>query len=76
MICPIEMKTKEDVERVSREAANLGIDMSVSCGNVMIDPRSILALFTLMGKRANLVAPDHLNPKVFERLVKRMGVAV
>ena len=45
MICPIKMNTKEDVVRVSEVAANAGIDMSVSCGNAMIDPRSILGLF-------------------------------
>ena len=69
------MNTKEDVVRVSEEAANAGIDMSVSCGYVMIDPRSILGLFSLIGKDALLVAPDDMNPQYFQRLVKRMGVA-
>lgn len=75
MICPIFMKDTADVQRVSDVAAEAGIDMSVSCGNVMIDPRSILGLFTFMGKDALLVAPDDLNPNYFMRLVKRMGVA-
>jgi hypothetical protein len=49
--------------------------MSVSCGNAMIDPRSILGLFAFVGKDALLVAPDDLNPNYFMKLVKRMGVA-
>ncbi len=75
MICPIFMKDAKDVERVSAVAAEAGIDMSVSCGADMIDPRSILGLFTFMGKDAILVAPDDLNPNYFMRLVKKMGVA-
>ena len=49
--------------------------MSVSCGNHMIDPRSILGLFTFIGKDALLVAPDDMNPNYFMRIVKKMGVA-
>lgn len=75
MICKIMMKDERDVVRVSEEAANAGIDMSVSCGNAMIDPRSILGLFSFIGKEAVLVAPDDLNPRYFQKLVKRMGVA-
>ena len=56
MICPIFMKDAKDVERVSKVASEAGIDMSVSCGHDMIDPRSILGLFTFMGKDALLVA--------------------
>ena len=75
MICPIFMKDTKDVERVSKVAADAGIDMSVSCGNAMIDPRSILGLFNFVGKEALLVAPDDMNPNYFMRLVKKMGVA-
>lgn len=75
MICPIFMKDTADVQRVSDVAAEAGIDMSVNCGNAMIDPRSILGLFTFMGKDALLVAPDDMNPNYFMRLVKKMGVA-
>lgn len=70
------MNTKEDVLRVSNEAANSGLDLSVSTGTEMIDPRSLLGLFNFMGKEAHLVAEDDVNPKYFQKLVKRMGVAV
>ena len=74
MIHPIRMETIKDVQKVSEEAAQSGLELSVTCGNVIIDPRSILALYTLMGKDALLVAEDNTNPKAFMRLVKRMGV--
>ena len=75
MICPIRMNSHEDVVRVSDIVANSGIEMSVSYGSTMIDPRSILGLFAFIGKDALLVAPDNLNPKYFMKLVKKMGVA-
>ena len=75
MFCPIRMNSHEDVVRVSDIVANSGIEMSVSCGSTMIDPRSILGLFAFIGKDALLVAPDNLNPKYFMKLVKKMGVA-
>ena len=41
----------------------------------MVDAKSLLALFTLVGKSAILVAPDHLNPKRFMKLIEKMGIA-
>lgn len=76
MILPIKMKNPEDVTRLSNTIAETGIHMAVHCGNVMVDARSILALFTLIGKDAILVAPDDTNPKFFSKLVHKLGVAV
>ena len=76
MICKIKMNTENDVVKVSEVAAKTGIDMSVSCGNDMIDPRSLLGLFNFIGKEAVLVAPDDMDHRYFQKVVKRMGVAV
>jgi hypothetical protein len=75
MIYPIEMKNAEDALRVSNEASRAGLDLTVSAGTIILDPRSLLALFTLIGMKAVLVAPDNTDPEVFMRLIKRMGVA-
>lgn len=75
MIYPIEMKNAEDALRVSNEASRAGLDLTVSVGTIVLDPRSLLALFTLIGMKAVLVAPDNTDPEVFMRLIKRMGVA-
>lgn len=75
MIYPIIMKDEKDVQRVSKVAADAGIDMSVSSGTAMIDPRSLLGLFNFVGKKVNLVAPDEMDPNYFMKLVKKMGVA-
>ena len=75
MICPIYMENVKDVQKVSNIAAQSGIDMTISCGTIAIDPRSILGLFALMGRKVLLVAPDNTNPTHFMSLVKKMGVA-
>ena len=40
---------------------------------VMLDARSILGLFALVGKRVNVVAGDRVNPASFEKLVNKMA---
>lgn len=74
MIYPIFMKDTKDVERVSKIAATADIDLIVSYKLDAIDPRSILGLFTFMGKNALLVAPDNTNPDYFMQLIKKMSV--
>jgi hypothetical protein len=76
MFCKIQMNTNEDVMRVSREAALSGIEMTVSKGHVIIDPRSVLGLFGLVGETVTLVAPDDVDHVKFGKIVKRMGVAI
>lgn len=75
MTYPIEIKTREDVIKLNKEATKSDIKLSISTGTTILDPRSILCLFALIGKKVNLVAPDHSDPNNFLRLIKRMGVS-
>ena len=74
MIYPIKLESAQDVVKLNNFAANEDYNLSVSSGNTMIDAKSLLALFTLVGKTCMLVAPDHLNPKKFMKLIERMGL--
>lgn len=74
MIYPIKLESTQDVVKLNNFAANEDYDLSVSSGNTMIDAKSLLALFTLVGKTCVLVAPDHLTPKKFMKLIERMGL--
>lgn len=38
----------------------------------MVDAKSLLALFSLLGREASLVAPDGISPKQFQKVVDRM----
>ena len=38
----------------------------------MLDARSLLGLYALIGKRVNVVAEDSVDPKSLDRLVAKM----
>lgn len=72
MLMNVKINTKEDVERLSRIASEQPFDMGVHTNVVMLDAKSLLALYTLIGQKVAIVAPDGLNPNYFAKLVKKM----
>lgn len=72
MIAEVYLKDSSAVERLNREACQQMFDLSVSCGSTMVDAKSLVALFPLVGKKVHIVGPDELNPKYFRKMVKRM----
>ena len=74
MVYPVSVRTMEDVRRLNQVATEQDFTIYISCDNVMIDLKSLLGLFTLLGKRCTLVAPDHASPDAFMKALKRMGV--
>lgn len=75
MIKTVKLNTVEDIQRLNRVATSEYFDMSVSCGHIMIDAKSLLALFALIGRQVSLVAPDEISPKYFQKTVKRMKLS-
>lgn len=74
MVFTIKMNSPEDAKRLNEKAFEYDGKLSVSCGATTIDPKSMLALFTLIGKKGvKLVAPDHENPDKFAELVENIG---
>ena len=72
MIREIEIKDSAQVERINRLAAKAPYEVWLSSGSVMLDARSLLGLFALVGKKANVVAEDDVSPRAFEKLVSKM----
>ena len=68
----IDIKTKEQAEKISDLASKAPYEVWLSDDTVMLDARSLLGLFALVGKRVNVVAEDNVNPRSFERLVNKM----
>ena len=68
----IDIKSKEQVEKISELASQAPYGVWLSTGAVMLDARSLLGLFALVGKKARVVAEDNVNPKAFSRLVSKM----
>ncbi len=69
----IDIKSKSQVQNINYLASEAPYEVWLSAGNVMLDARSLLGLFTLIGHRASVVVEDDVNPTQFERLVNRMA---
>ena len=65
MVHSIKFETKEDLYRFSELASkeDFGIYISTPCGQ--LDAKSLLALFTILGKDVNVVAPDRADADKF-----------
>ena len=74
MVYEIELNSPKDVQNLNEAAAKYDGNLTVNCGSTIVDARSLLALFALIGKQnIKLVAPDHDNPDKFAEVVKKIG---
>lgn len=73
----ITLKSKDDIEHLSNLASEQPYEVYVHSNDdiVMVDARSLLALFTLIGKRCKVVAEDNVDPKMFAKFVRKCGLA-
>lgn len=76
MTLDIRINDKADVEHLNSEACRAQENLWVHSndGLIMVDARSLLGLFALIGKPCKLVGEDYLNPKVLTRVARRAGV--
>ena len=65
MIQPIKFMTKEDLYRFSELASQQDFNIYISTPYGQLDAKSLLALFTILGKEVNVVAPDHSDADKF-----------
>ena len=72
MVREIEIKDGSQVEKINRLACDTPFEVWLSSGTVMLDARSRLGLFALVGKKANVVAEDNVDPRAFRKLVDKM----
>ena len=72
MTYPYKIETKEDLRRLSELASNEDFNIYISTSSVMLDAKSLLALFTILGKEINLVAPDHVASDKFSKFIARL----
>jgi hypothetical protein len=73
MVYEIKLDKLEDAKNLNDAALNYNGKLMVSCGSTMVDAKSILALFALIGrKNVKLVAPDHESPEKLSNFVKRL----
>lgn len=73
MVYEIKLNSPKDVKVLSDAALDFDGNLTVSCGSTIIDARSLLALFTLIGrKNIKLVGPDHGDSDKFIKIIKQI----
>lgn len=72
MFKEIEIKNEAQVEKINKLACGAPYEVWLSSGNVMLDARSLLGLYALVGKKVRMVAEDNVDPGQFSKLVDRM----
>ena len=72
MVYPYRINTKDDLVKLSELACQEDYPIYISTSYGQIDARSLLGLFTVLGKDINLVAPDHSCAKDFSRFINKL----
>ena len=73
MVKELEIKTPAQVQRINRLASEQPYEVFLTNGTVMLDARSLLGLFTLIGQKALVVVEDDVDPVRFGKLVQHMA---
>ncbi len=73
MLKEIEIKDQAQIERINRLACQAPYEVWLFTKDIMLDARSLLGLFALMGRKASVVVEDTVSPSAFNRLVTKMS---
>lgn len=68
----MKIKDAAQVEKINRLACGAPYEVYLQTETVILDARSLLALYALVGQTVYVVAEDHVNPCHFGRLVSEM----
>lgn len=72
MLKEIEIKNEAQVERINHLACKAPYEVWLSSGDIMLDARSLLGLFALVGRKAQVVVEDDIAPRSFQKMVDKM----
>ena len=73
MMKEIDIKTPAQVQKLSELASKEPYDISLVTSTVVLDARSLLGLYALIGQRVTVAADDHADPKRFGKFVSKIG---
>ena len=66
MIKEIEIRSEAQVQKINQLACETPYEVWLSSGSIMLDARSLLGLFALVGKKAHVVVEDYVTPRSFQ----------
>ena len=70
---PFKVESKEDLQRLSELASKEDYNIYLSTSTAMFDAKSLLALFTILGKEVSLIAPDHEDSEKFTKFIEKLN---
>ena len=74
MVYEIKLSSPKDVKALNDAALDYEGELSVSCDSLIVNAKSILALFALIGrKNVKLVADDNANFNKFKKLISSIA---
>ena len=73
MVKKLDIKDRDQVEKINELAAQTPYEVWLSTDTLMLDARSLLGLYALIGKRVNVVTEDSVDPRSLDRLVDKMS---
>jgi hypothetical protein len=76
MVTPVKFETKEDLFRFSELASKQDFNIYIGTEYGQLDAKSLLALFTILGREVNIVAPDHASADKFIKFLDAYNSAV
>lgn len=68
----IKIKDAAQVEKINRLACGAPYELGLQTETMILDPRSLLALYALVGQTVYVVAEDDVNAHHFNHLVNEM----
>ena len=72
MVYPYKINSKDDLLKLCELASKEAFPIYISTAYGQIDARSLLGLFTIIGKDINLVAGDHSCAKDFTKFITKL----
>ena len=76
MVTSVKFETKEDLFRFSELASKQDFNIYIGTEYGQLDAKSLLALFTILGREVNIVAPDHASADKFIKFLDAYNSAV
>jgi hypothetical protein len=75
MVKAIKLNSIKDALNLSNYASGLSLDTSVHSKSAIVDARSVMGLYALVGRDDLLfVAPDNANPEEVFKGLKKFGM--
>ena len=72
MVMPIHIDSCERVNNISNIACQVPFEIWLSSADAMLDARSLLGLYSLIGQDVYVVVEDNIDPDRFVKVVKKM----